>query len=62
MKAPFENGQRVKSTGTLYSWRPQPVIGTVVGYNPISRHIVVVWDFHPESGLLEYVNELEAIA
>ena len=61
MKPPFENGTRVKSTGTLYAWREQPVLGTVVGWSPISRHIVVLWDFHPSMGLLEYANELEAV-
>ena len=61
MKPPFETGTRVRHLGTLYSGYAQPVEGEVVGWNPASGHVSVLWDFYPPWPMLEYPREIEAI-
>lgn len=57
-EAPFKNGTRVRYNGPLYDRAPQPVLGNVVGWYPLSGHTEVLWDFYQIAPLLEYHREL----
>lgn len=59
MKAPFKHGDRVRYLGSLYGEWPQPVLGIVSSWNPLSGLVSVLWDSYAPWTLLEHPKDLE---